>query len=177
MLCFQQASLVIAVCLCAAEQWQDSFLIQSCVKRIPFFETSCSPVDREGINLILAESFSINVMHRMSVLGYKYKYHPATTTHTSLVHWSVIKSAPILSRLFGAEFGLEILLDLGKDFFTTFFWMVHTLLPGQQPSVAGVCGPIRKTDCLLLKGVTESVPLMSRHVGLAHGIMGSPEPD
>ena len=32
-----------------------------------------------------------------------------------------IKPAPILSHLFGAEFGLEIiLLELGKDFFTTF---------------------------------------------------------
>ena len=57
-----------------------------------------------------------------------------------------IKPAPILSHLFGAEFGLEILLEIGKDFFTTIFWLVHTLLPGQQPSVAGVCGLIRKTD-------------------------------
>ena len=32
----------------------------------------------------------------------------------------VIKLALILLHLFGAEFGLEILLDLGKDFFTTF---------------------------------------------------------
>ena len=33
-----------------------------------------------------------------------------------------IKPAPILSHLFGAEFGLEIiLLELGKDFFTTIF--------------------------------------------------------
>ena len=31
-----------------------------------------------------------------------------------------IKPAPILSHLFGAEFGLEILPELGKDFFTTF---------------------------------------------------------
>ena len=31
-----------------------------------------------------------------------------------------IKPAPILSHPFGAEFGLKILLELGKDFFTTF---------------------------------------------------------
>ena len=31
-----------------------------------------------------------------------------------------IKLAPILSHPFGAEFGLKILLELGKDFFTTF---------------------------------------------------------
>ena len=49
------------------------------------------------------------------------------------------------------EFCLEILLEFGKDFFTTFVWLVQTLLPGQQPSVAGVCGPIRKTDRLLQK--------------------------
>ena len=29
------------------------------------------------------------------------------------------EAEPILSHLFGAEFGLEILLELGKDFFTT----------------------------------------------------------
>ena len=73
-----------------------------------------------------------------------------------------IKPAPILSHLFGAEFGLEILPELGKDFFTTFVWLVHTLLPGQQPSVAGVCGPIRKTDWLLQKDVTESAPVLSQ---------------
>ena len=31
------------------------------------------------------------------------------------------EAAPILCHLFGAEFGLEILLELGKDFFITFF--------------------------------------------------------
>ena len=31
-----------------------------------------------------------------------------------------IKPAPILSHLFGAEFGLEILLEIGKVGFTTF---------------------------------------------------------
>ena len=70
--------------------------------------------------------------------------------------------APIWSHLFEAEFGFEILLELWKDFFTTFFWLVHTLLPGQQPSVAGVCGPIRKTDRLLQKNVTKSAPVLSR---------------
>ena len=60
------------------------------------------------------------------------------------------------------EFCLEILLEFGKDFFPTFVWLVQTLLPGQQPSVAGVCGPIRKTDWLLQKYVTESAPVLSR---------------
>ena len=52
------------------------------------------------------------------------------------------KLALILSHLFGGEFGLEILLQL----------------PGQQPSIAGVCGPIR----VLQKDVTESAPVLLR---------------
>ena len=35
-----------------------------------------------------------------------------------------------------------------------FLWLVHTL----QPSIAGVCGPIRKTDWMLLKKILQNRP-------------------